>query len=65
MIHKMLSAIGLGSDEKIYRVIYKNPIIRCGSMYWSTLLIRDDDDIEVVFDNLNTIQVYNHVEILS
>lgn len=45
----MLSAISLGSNKKISRIIYKNPIVECGS--------------KVIFDNLNTIQYYNRVKI--
>lgn len=45
----MLSAISLESDKKISKIIYKNPIVKCGS--------------KVIFDNLNTIQYYNRVKI--
>ncbi|KAF2286917.1 hypothetical protein GH714_035386 [Hevea brasiliensis] len=63
-IHRITVTIGLGIDKKVSRVIYKNPIVGHGTIYWSSLVIKDDDDIKVIFDNQSSIQGYNHIELM-
>ncbi|XP_065869154.1 uncharacterized protein [Euphorbia lathyris] len=63
LIGRMSSAIGLSRNEKVTRIIYKNLIVGQGSMHWSYLMIVDDDDMDVIFENLSSNKGYMHVEL--
>ncbi|XP_037493085.1 uncharacterized protein LOC119370003 [Jatropha curcas] len=63
MLAKIKFAISIRTNEKIAHIFYKNQVFGQGVMYWSSLLIRDDDNVEVIINNLHSFQGYRHAEL--
>ena len=51
LFYKISIKLGLDIDERICRVVYKCPINNQGSLFWTSMTLSEDDDIDQIYEN--------------